>query len=552
MPAQGVVKEPHARDFASCLETVLAIWREVLERTSAEVGADSNFFLCGGDSLDLTRVLVRVRERLGVTLDQREVGTFSTPRRMARCCADAGSGRMRAPASLAAAGGNAARPRIRQEQATNGPRSGGSPGSFVCSAGQQALWLAEQLGGGCGLYNTAGAIHFNGALQVPVLARALGSLLLRHEVLRCSLRYEPGMRRLVADVAPPRDVTLEPEPATALVRDAAALRQRLLDLASQPFDLVHGPLWRFRLLRVAADRWSLLFCLHHAVTDGWSGSVLLRNLAEAYRGLARDAAWRLPQIDTEFRRWSQRQQSASDADIVWWRDYLAGADRLASWPQTGTACWPFTMAVEADALPSYVHREVHNLARSRQLRPAALFLAALRLAVLELGGIRELCIGMPVNLRDGSAQDAAVGYFVNLLVLRERVDGADEGIAQVLAVQRALDEALRRRTAPFAELVRQLKPVPLPSGNAWCDVLFAYQNLPHVEPDFGDVQARFEPLTMPRGQHPLKVEVLCGSNGHALRVEYARECLAPGDVRTLVAAFRNQLASLLTGAARSS
>lgn len=557
MSAQGVVNATHAPD----IDAVLAIWRDVLAPGEDTLGADSNFFLCGGDSLDLMRVLARVRERFGVELDLREASRISTPRRMAECCVHGGSRNVCAAVSsaVAARSGIAAWPANRNGSENAGtPEPMAMPAPFRCSAGQQTLWLAEQLGDG-GLYNTAVLIHFTGALQVPVLARASSLLQYRHEVLRSSLRYDAHAQQLVAHVAAPRDVVLDAEPA-----GPSDAHNVLVDAAAQPFDLAHGPLWRFRLLQTGRRRWAFLFGLHHAVTDGWSGSVLLRNLADGYRALLHDRAWRPERIDTEFRRWSMQQYCNSEADLDWWRIHLAGADRLPSWPRVDGARWPYTMGCETRVLPRQVYAGVQRATRLRQLRPVALFLAALRLAVRELAGIDELCIGIPVNLRNGSAQDAAVGYFVNLLVLRDRVGHAPERSARhcrsrheheadaVRRVQHTLDEALCRRNVPFGELARQLNPAPRPSGNIWCDVLFAFQNLPKVCPDLGDVTARIETLVMPRGQHPLKVEVSCGGDGYAWRVEYARECLAPGDACALLDAMERQLAVLLAGVARSS
>ena len=578
-------------ECSTTVEAVLAIWHEVLKPGDGRLDADSNFFLCGGDSLDLMRVLVRVRERLGVELDLREVGSFSTPRRMARRCV------------------RSHQPHVAGKPDHVGERTpvtadASVPARFACSTGQRALWYAENLGGGA-LYNTAVLLHIRGALQVPVLARALGLLLRQHEVLRCRLRPEPPEYRLIAEVVARCDVALE-----AVNVHPDDVRRILIEAAAQPFDLERGPLWRFHLLQSGERHWTLLFCLHHAVTDGWSGSVLLHHLAEAYKALLLDSDWQPHGIDTEFRRWSLRQRSEADADTSWWRKYLAGADSLASWPPTGATRWPFTMACVEEPLPRPINLAVQQLTRSRQLRPAALFLAALRLALLEVAGIGELCIGMPVNVRDGSAQDAAVGYFVNLVVLREPVGATNEraedgrwsghqhGIATVRRIQHALDDALRHRTVPFADLAQALRPALLPSGNAWCDVLYAFQNLPRVQPEFGDVDVRIEALAMPRGQHPLKVEVLCGAGmgqdlnaalnvdsdsnldahvgassctgvgavfgksastaaratteAYALRIEYARECLAPADVRALLDAMQCQLAALAAGPACSS
>ncbi|MDL4775354.1 MULTISPECIES: phosphopantetheine-binding protein [Thermomonosporaceae] len=50
------------------------IWEEVLK---APIGADETFFALGGDSLSATRIVTRVRERLGISLSVLDV--FDAP-----------------------------------------------------------------------------------------------------------------------------------------------------------------------------------------------------------------------------------------------------------------------------------------------------------------------------------------------------------------------------------------------------------------------------------------------------------------------------------------
>lgn len=520
------------KDGNELVETLLGIWREVLVGAAPHLDADSNFFLNGGDSLDLARVLVRVRERLGVELELRAPQEFSTPRKMARRCA------------LAMPGHGQLRP-VRPDASS--PAREGAGRCYPCSSGQRALWIAEQMADSCGLYNTAVALHMSGPLQVPVLARALGMLLLRHEVLRSRLRPDLGARQLVASIDPAHDVVLEPHRA-----EPAMLRQCLLDAAALPFVLDRGALWRFRLFTTGPASWTLLLCLHHMVTDGWSGSVLLGQLAAAYNALLRNQPWQAQPRDGEFAQWCLRQAAPAAADLGWWRAYLDGADRLRSWPATGALRWPFAMECEQAVLTQDLAARIAHTMRALGLPPSALFLTALRLVLAQCAGLRELCIGVPANIRDSSAQEAAVGYFVNLLVTRATLAEDKDPRAALYCVHDSLGAALRHRAVPFATLAHAIRPALLPSGNAWCDVLFAFQNLPHANPRLDGLHTRVEALPLPYGQHPLKLEVLCLPAGYACRLEYARASLTASAARALLAALQDQVEGLLACCARSS
>jgi NRPS condensation-like uncharacterized protein/acyl carrier protein len=517
MSAQSVLRDSEA-ELLAC---VLGIWREVLASGDAVLTADSNFFLSGGDSLQLIRVLVRVRERLGTDLPLHEAARFSTPAKMAACCV---AGLHRA-SRIAQPGPH----RIVQDQ---------DSARFPCTAGQAALWLAEQCSEATGVYNTAVVVHLTGELHVPALARALELMLQRHEILRATLQFDTRERRLFARVGALVAPLLEP-----IRMSAGEVTARFRALASQPFDLAAGPLWRVELAITGSRAWALLICVHHCITDGWSGAVLLRHLAAAYNALLVDQRWQLPERDREFRQFCLQQRTLPLEELNWWRTQLDGADRLRAWPCTGAQRWPFAMACAEQVIDERLLVAVHAARRAAQVELSAFLLAALRRAVHALTGIDELCIGMPVSLRNTSAQEEGMGYFVNLLVLRERIIVGADSVIMLQQVQRNLSEALRHRGAALPELAQQLRPRLLPSGNPWCDVLFAYQNLPWDLLPFTGLQATLEPLTL-ASQYPLKVEFIPMGSTCLCRIEYARHVLTRDEAHDLQSAIRDQLASL--------
>ncbi|MEY4640394.1 MAG: hypothetical protein RLZZ227_388 [Pseudomonadota bacterium] len=506
---------------APALDAIIAIWREVLECTPGQIEANSNLFLSGGDSLALARVLIRVRERLGVQLDLRMPASFSTPAKMAGCVVAAASLqslRVATDAGLFIA--------------TGAER-------FPASEGQAALWYAEQMAPGSGLYNTAVILRLSGELHIAVLTMALNALLHRHEMLRA--RLTPGTRaqRLDVVIAPEQQVCLDPEPFLC-----ADPREHFRELAAEPFDLAAGPLWRFRLVTTGKRAWALLLCLHHCISDGWSGPILLRSLADSYNALLRDPQWTAPAPEREFRYYCLEQQANVGSELAWWQRQLAGPGPSSAWPCTGVLRWPFAMTDEEVLLPQASIARAQQATASSGVQLSAFLMTALRFALRSLTGIAEFCLGLPVTTRSSSAQELGVGYFVNLVMLRARIDPATAYLALLHQVQQGLDEALLHRHLPFPTLVRTLAPAVLPSGNLWCDILFAFQNSPLVTPSFSGMRAELETLTLPYAQYPFKVEILRSAAGWTCRCEYAAEVFAQGEVPRLLALFNYYIAQL--------
>src|SRR5205085_12223547 len=62
----------------------------------------------------------------------------------------------------------------------------------------------------------------------------------------------------------------------------------------RPFDLANGPLLRVHIVRLEDDHHLLVLTVHHIVMDGWSASVLLRDLRELYGAECEGVACQLP------------------------------------------------------------------------------------------------------------------------------------------------------------------------------------------------------------------------------------------------------------------
>ncbi|HEV3049518.1 MAG TPA: condensation domain-containing protein, partial [Longimicrobium sp.] len=292
-------------------QAVAAIWADVLG--TERVGRRDRFFELGGHSLLAVRVASRVRQALGVQALQGDL--FERP-----VLADFARG-------LQTAARAEATPIARVE------RSGPLPLSFA----QQRLWFLEQLGGTGAAYHIPLHLRLRGALDHGALVRALDRIVARHEALRTTL--------CAVDGEPVQHIAPVGESAFRLVEhDLRAssdaedeLRRLMQEEASAPFDLERGPLFRGRLVRMAADDHVLLLTMHHIVSDGWSMGVLHRELGALYAAFARGEGDPLPPLPVQYADYAvwQREQlrgEVLDRQIGYWKERLAGAPALLELP----------------------------------------------------------------------------------------------------------------------------------------------------------------------------------------------------------------------------
>ncbi|MGD2115834.1 MAG: amino acid adenylation domain-containing protein, partial [Acidobacteriota bacterium] len=243
-------------------KAVAEIWEELLDpdgSSGLHVGVHDDFFALGGHSLLVTRLMARLRERLGIDLPVRTA--FENPTLGALAAVVEAAPRGEAPPVEPAS------------------RERDLPLSFA----QERLWFLDRMEPGRAWYNLPAAVRLTGDLDVLALARGLGEIVRRHEALRTVFR-ETGEASPVQVVRPAPGDGIPMIDLSALdpARREAEAAARTGNEASRPFDLTTGPLLRSLLLRVDPTEHVLVVTMHHIVSDGWSVGIFLRELGSLY------------------------------------------------------------------------------------------------------------------------------------------------------------------------------------------------------------------------------------------------------------------------------
>src|SRR5262249_2259536 len=117
----------------------------------------------------------------------------------------------------------------------------------------------------------------------------------------------------------------------------SAIQQSLDDVAAVPFDLTRGPLVRLSVCRTSPDDCIVLIVMHHIVSDGWSGGILLRELTTLYEAFSRGEPSPLPELAiqyADFAAWHRKwlEDGVLGAELAYWREQLRGAPRGIALP----------------------------------------------------------------------------------------------------------------------------------------------------------------------------------------------------------------------------
>jgi amino acid adenylation domain-containing protein len=519
---------------ATPIEVALAkIFCEVLGVTA--VGANDDFFDHGGHSLLAVRVVTEIRRRLGVDLSVRAVFEHPTVAGLAPV--------------VEAAGGHAAEPGAVPAipAISRGPRDGRLPLSYP----QSRLWFLDQLDPGTATYNIPYPLRIEGDLDVPALVAALGEIVRRHEPLRTT--YAAGEQgepfQVIAPAAagglPVVDLSALPE-----VARQAETGIRIDEDARRPFDLVLGPVRRFTLLRLGGGGHVLLLTVHHIAFDGWSLDVLLRELAVLYAAAAAGEPSPLPELPVQYadyalwqRRWLQGEVLAGQ--LAYWVRQLGGAETVLDLPldHPRPAVQSFRGGYAGVDLSAGLTGDLKRLARSEQLSPFMLVLAAFQALLQRYTGLDDLLVGSPIANRHQPEIEDLIGFFVNTVVLRG--DLADDPPFREAAA-RAREVTLQASThqdLPFERLVEELHLERDLSRSPLFQVMLTVESEARAAPGLPGLHVKSLETGNGMAKFDLLLSLAQQENG-GLRgwIEYAADLFERPTVERLAGHFRTLLA----------
>ena len=478
-------------------EALAGIWSALLgvER----VGSHDGFFELGGHSLLAARMISRVQAALGVELPLAELFANPTLGELA--------------AAVERARGTAAAPPI--------PRIS-HDGDLPLSFAQERLWFLERLAAGTPAYNVPAFLRLRGPLDVEALRAALTGIARRHETLRTTFPEVGG--EPVQRIAPPAPFPLAVEDLAGAPDPEAAARRRAGEEAARPFDLQNGPLARAVLLRLTGDDHVLGLTLHHAVTDGWSTEVLLRELTALYGGAE------LPELPVQYADYAvwQRSWLAGDAlaaRLDHWRRRLDGAPAALELPadRPRPAAQSFRGGLARLPLGRDLSAALAALGRERGATPFMTLLAAFQALLGRYTDRQDLLVGAPAANRGRPEVEGLIGFFVNLLALRAGL-GGDPSFAELLdRTRRAALEDFAHDDLPFEKVVDAVAPGRDLSRAPLVQVVFALQPaLPPLELAPG-LRVELEEVHNGTSKFDLTLFVEEGADGFEARAEYASD-----------------------------
>ena len=419
-------------------EKLAEIWRQLLN--VQKVGINDDFFDIGGHSLLVQKLINAIHKEFKVKVSFQDIFQQPTIEEMAEL--------IQKSEEIYA---------VEIEKQPEQP-------FYEASYAQSRLWIINKMNPGDPRFHLSGSLSLNEEVDEHVIREVFEKLMQRHESLRTHFQEIDG--RPVQIVRPDGHLDLKlidisqvsgPEKVKNRVR---VFRQD----TSASFDLSHPPLFRVRLIKVGEEEFDLLLVMHHIITDGWSLDILKNEFRLLYESLKGGKGFEGKPLDIQYRdyaAWHNRliaDEERMGAAKAFWKSQ--GADfPVLNLPFDGhkTKLTARSSAAFRTALPEKTMAGLKSLARQYKASMFMILLAGFNVMLSYISGQDDIVVGAPGAARQHEDLKGIVGYFVNTLVIRNRLNPGETFVEFLNRVQKSTMAVLEYQSVPLELIYSELK-----------------------------------------------------------------------------------------------
>ncbi|HET6978668.1 MAG TPA: condensation domain-containing protein [Pyrinomonadaceae bacterium] len=573
---------------------LLTIWKEVLPSRQV-IGCHDHFYFLGGQSIEAVQIVGRINRQFGLDLQLREFlqyGTIadlapeivfllisgldetqwlSVLHRLAAYINQASTLSNNAAvlplafsdaplvsdrkALIRLLSPHGLEPLIQCIPAPDEPRSlhhvhrsnhEPAPLSFA----QKRFWNLEKIKPGNPNLNYVWAAELNGPLEILNLGQSLAHMVERHSVTRTVITEKEGIA--LQSFVVPAEFKMNVHDLSGLPKglrksEALGLAQ---EGARRPFIIGQDLLLRATLYRLEETRHILILSGHVIISDGWSKTLLLREIASLYTASlsTHSPIDTLPPVRVSF------------ADFAHWEHNIAGTvlERHQEYwrAQLGSELVDFKLPYDFPpsgqinsagdsvmvTLDETLVEEIERIAVACGTTKTAALLAGLVITLAHWSQQDDILLVIPTANRPLAEVETIVGCFTDSFIFRRRVNWHTTFYDFVKEMGQQLIESLENSRMPFELLMENLFPALDKYDPQILPVMFSPQL--SVSTDFVLPNVRVEELEIELATSIFNLHVFTFDHGSLidLKFNFSTDVFQKSSIKRLVGLYKRIIA----------
>lgn len=453
-----------------CEKAIVEIWEKILGIKG--IGIKDDFFLLGGQSLLASQLILHINKRFNSKIPFK--GIFDAP-----TITDL----------------------VSKFKLTELSRTYEDPLKYLdeeellpLSFDQRRLWIISKIDENNPAYNIPFTYRLKGDLDINTFEESIRILFNKHKILLshvhvtndeplCKIRYNEIPKINVINYK-----NLSEEQINETVQNFCSEDTRL------NFNLEEGPLYRIYLLKFGEKDHVFHICINHIVFDGWSWGIFVEDLNRIYNTLIDKKEFVLEKDIHQYYEYSQWQLNTDSyfnkGSASYWVDNLKNHPVKINFPYdhsneknpTGHG------GRESFEINESLSKKIKKLSEAFNNTVFTTMLSAFTVLMHKYSHDSDICIGVPSANRNQTFIEKMVGFFVNTIVFRFKIEKEEKFSEFLRSANQIVLNGLEHKDLPFEKLVDIIQPERLINENPIFQILFAWQNTPRPPINFKGVQ----------------------------------------------------------------
>lgn len=417
------------------------------------------------------------------------------------------------------------------------------PTSSSLSQSQQAMWFVYELDPSSHAYNIPVRLQINKTVDARRVKRALELLVQEQPVLRTIFRKGEELTQVVLENCGVnfREV-LEPEDENRIIQEEVR----------RPFHLTEEPGFRTLLISKGPENHQLILTAHHIVFDGLSVFLILKKFINLYQDLENSHALKHIEVDWTYFEFIEQQKQflrslEAAKQFYFWQEHLSGQLPILQLPseKPRPVFQTYNGSTVRLNLASDVSQRLRECSKNQKVTLNSILLSAFYVFLKKYCNQSDFVVGLPMVGRN-SLQTSTLGYFVNMLPLRQKLKNDQKLIELVQSVNKDVAQALLNYQYPFPLIVEKLHPKRDTSRSPIFQSAFVFQNMLKDELFQNSEILRpfqYSHISQQEGQFDLELEVLDWDDSLTFHFKYNTDLFSEPTVKQWVKSYEHILKS---------
>ena len=375
-----------------------------------------------------------------------------------------------------------------RKQVAIAPRA--NPASYPLSPNQERILFLDELSGGQSNYVITEVIRLKGPIELSLLEGALESIMERHESLRASFEMQDGAIIQTIHPAPYTDFRIFD---LSYLENDKRLPQALEYIHQErkyPINTSTDCLVRFKVIRIDANDHFLVVSMHHAVSDGISIGIFLRELVAFYNAASSNQEANLPELPiayADYAVWMNTwlKSEAAEKQRAFWGSRLESLEELqVPMDLVSPALLSFKGHSQSMEIDPGLASALQSISSTEKITPFVLFLSAFKITLQRFSQQENLVVCSTMSGRRHRELEDLVGYFNNLVAIPTRITDTMSLRAVINAITDFSMEANDNQELPFQQVAEIPSLLRTPLTRAFFtfeDSILGQLSIPGVE-----------------------------------------------------------------------